>query len=300
MPRIIVAASMNMDIAAYTPHLPARGETVLGTKSAYSPGGKGLNQAVAARRLGAGVAVLGALGDDGNGDAVHAFLTQEDIDLTGVQRVAGVATGLALILVDERSDNAIVVIPGANMAWPAETSARGRIGAGDFVAATLEIADDEIVRVLSRARAAGASTILNPAPARTTRADVLALADQIILNEVELPAILGRPVDAGDLASVGTAARALAAGRQVVVVTLGAAGAVVATADRSWHVPPQPVAAVDTAAAGDCFIGAWMAALAAGADYGAAAELATRAAALSVTRQGTAVSLPYRSEVSGF
>jgi ribokinase len=300
MPRIVVAASMNMDLAAYAPHLPARGETVLGTRIAHSPGGKGLNQAVAAARLGAAVTVLGTLGRDDAGDKVQAFLTAEGIDVAAITRIADTPSGLALILVDDASHNAIVVIPGANMAWPAGTADGGAIAAGDIVAATFEIADIEIERVFTRARAVGATTILNPAPARAASPRLLALADQIILNEVELPAIIGRPVDPTDIRAVTAAAQDLAAGRQAVVATLGKAGAVLAADGGARHVPAAPVTAVDTAAAGDCFIGAWMAALATGASYATAADLATRAAALSVTRQGTAVSLPYRAEVSGF
>jgi len=298
MSRIVVAASMNMDMAAYADSLPRPGETVFGSAVAYSPGGKGLNQAVAAARLGASVAVLGFLGDDEMGAKVRAFLEAEGIDASAVGTLAGTASGLAVILVDRGSQNAIVVVPGANMAWPADATARLRAARGDLVLATFEIPDAQIASAFKRARAAGATTILNPAPARAASAELLALADQLILNEVELPMILGAPVDPADRAAVTRAARGLVAGRRALVVTLGGAGAVVATPEAAWDVPPIPVKAVDTAAAGDCFIGAWAAALARGEDFRAAANFANRAAAISVTRPGTAVSLPRLAEVS--
>lgn len=299
MVRIHVAASMNMDLAAYSDSLPRPGETVFGRAVAWSPGGKGLNQAVAAARLGGDVAMLGFLGDDEMGAKVRAFLAAEGIDISCVGTLAGVASGLAVILVDKSSQNAIVVIPGANMAWPTEATTALAARRGDLVLATFEIPDAQIVAAFRRARAAGAKTVLNPAPARAASAELMALTDQLILNEVELPMILGRPVDPADLAAVERATRELVAGRDVVIVTLGDAGAVVVTPAAAWHVPPVPVTAIDTAAAGDCFIGAWAAALARGADVRAAATYANRAAAVSVTRRGTAVSLPRVGEVSG-
>lgn len=300
MPRIVVAASMNMDLAAYGERLPRPGETVFGTHAAHSPGGKGLNQAVAAARLGAAVAMIGYLGMDENGDRVRAFLMSEGVDVALIDRLPSQQTGLAIILVDKASENAIVVIPGANMAWPAHATEQMVVARGDLVVATFEIPDAQIVKAFARARSAGARTILNPAPARPASAELLALTDQLIVNEVELPVMLGQRVDANDPDAVAAAARQLAIGREVVVVTLGARGAIVSTASECWSVAPRRVKAIDTAAAGDCFIGAWAAALARGDDYRAAAEFANKAAALSVTRQGTAVSLPRAGEVSGW
>jgi ribokinase len=299
MPRVIIAASLNMDLAVYSGSLPRPGETVHGIAVAWSPGGKGLNQAVAAARLGAEVALVGFVGADEIGARVREFLAGEGIDLAGLGALEGHATGLATILVDEASQNAIVVVPGANMAWPADAADRIRPQAGDLVVATCEIPDAQIEAAFAKARAAGATTVLNPAPAREVPPAILALADQLILNEVELPMLMGHAVDASDIGDVMAAARMLVEGRQAVVATLGPAGAVVAAGGETWHAHAVKVTAVDTTAAGDCFIGAWVAALARGEGFEAAAEFANRAAAVSVTRRGTAVSLPRLAEVVG-
>lgn len=297
MPRVIVAASINLDLTAYVPELPKPGETVLGSAVASSPGGKGLNQAVAAARLGAMTELVGYIGSDDAGMRVRAFLEGESIGLDGLCTLDAAPTGTALILVDRHSQNAIAVIPGANMAWPAALPAAFAPARGDLVVATLEIADHAIRHAFELARAVGATTVLNPAPARDVSPALLALADQLIVNEIELPMVLGRPVDASRLDEVAAAAGVLASGRQAVVATLGPAGAIIAAGGRTWHQPAPAVAATDTAAAGDCFIGAWCAALARGEDHRAAAVFANRAAALSVTRRGTATSLPRRAEI---
>jgi ribokinase len=297
MTRVVCVGSLNMDIAAYSTTLPRPGETVFGSALASSPGGKGLNQAVAARRLGAEVAFVGNLGRDASGDAVAAFLESEGIDMSGIQRLDGVQSGAAVILVDAASQNAIVVIPGANMAWPPGALDRMRFARGDIVMAQFEIPDAIIIAAFERARAVGARAILNAAPARPMPERLLALVDILVVNEVELAAACGGPIDTADIAAVTHAALAHSGPRLAVVATLGASGAVVAAGGKITRIAGLPVQAIDAAGAGDCFIGALAAALACGDTIESAAVFANRAASISVTRRGTAVAMPYTRDV---
>lgn len=294
---IICVGSMNMDIAAYGEVLPRPGETVFGSAVASSPGGKGLNQAVAARRLGAPVAFVGMLGRDDAGKAVLAFLDAEGIDTSRIAHTDDATSGTAIILVDARSENAIVVIPGANMAWRREALAEVTFAATDIVMSQFEIPDAVIIEAFERARAAGAHTILNAAPARPMPARLLALVDLLVVNETELAAVCGTPLDCADLAAVAEAARSLSGERLSVIATLGSAGAIVAAAGRLTRIDGAPVRAVDTAGAGDCFIGALAAALLRGEALAEAAAFANRAASLSVTRKGTAIAMPFARDL---
>ncbi len=297
MSRIVCVGSMNMDIAAYSTALPKPGETVFGSSLVSSPGGKGLNQAVAARRLGADVAFLGCLGGDATGDAVLAFMIAEDIDTASICRLTSIQSGAAVILVDVHSENAIVVIPGANMQWPDNAFAATKFEASDIVVSQFEIPDAIIIEAFTRARAVGARTILNAAPARAMPNELLALIDILVVNETELAATCARALNTTDIDDVTSAALALSSARLSVVATLGAQGAVIAANGRTRRVAGCTVKAVDTAGAGDCFIGALAASLARGDALDAAAAFANRAAALSVTRKGTAIAMPHWSEL---
>ena len=297
MSRIVCVGSMNMDIAAYSTALPKPGETVFGSSLVSSPGGKGLNQAAAAKRLGADVAFIGCLGADATGDTVLAFMIAEGIDTTGIHRLAETQSGAAVILVDARSENAIVVIPGANMQWPDNATAATKFEPTDIVVSQFEIPDTIIIDAFTRARAVGARTILNAAPARTMPDQLLALIDILVVNETELAATCATTLDTTDIDAVTSAALAVSSARLSVVATLGAQGAVIAANGRTTRVAGRTVKAIDTAGAGDCFIGALAASLARGQALDAAAAFANRAAALSVTRKGTAIAMPRAHEM---
>ncbi len=297
MSRIVCVGSMNMDIAAYSTTLPRPGETVFGSTLMTSPGGKGLNQAVAARRLGADVTFIGNLGRDDAGNSLAAFLDAEGIDKSGVARLEDVPSGAAIILVDARSENSIVVIPGANMAWPPGALDHLSLAAGDIVVAQFEIPDAVIVEAFDRARQAGAKTILNAAPARPMPARLLPLVDILVVNEAELATVCGKTIAATDLTAIAAAALQLSGASLAVVATLGPAGVLVAASGTVTRVEGSPVEAVDTAGAGDCFIGALAAALVRGDSLSTAAAYANRAAGISVTRRGTAISMPFANEV---
>ena len=304
MPAITVVGSINRDIVAFVPHIPAPGETVLGTGSAQHPGGKGANQAVAAARLRAdvatGVRMIGRVGQDAFGTEMTRFLASEGIDVSGVLALADAATGIALISVDPKGENAIAVISGANAAWtdglpPLDLSPR------DIVVCQLEIPLDIVGAAFAAAKAARATTILNPAPFRALPQDVLERTDVLVLNEVELGQMLGRDpvVMLTDRQFLPATREVLALGAGAVIVTLGAAGVLlVERGGRAERVPGQAVRAVDTTGAGDCFVGALAAALTGDDNLLAAAHFANRAAAISVTRTGAASSIPRRSELA--
>lgn len=296
--RCWVVGSINQDIVVFADRLPRRGETVSGVSSRMFPGGKGANQAVAMARLGARVAMVGRIGRDAFGAGMTSFLESEGVDVGGVRVVDDAGTGVALVTVDATSENTIVVVPGANASW-AEGVTEFNPRAGDFVLCQMEIPADVVDRVFRQAREGGATTVFNPSPFSGRARDLAGLADVLVVNEVEAGEILGRDLNQGD--GVSAAYGALGRlGPGIVVVTLGARGVVVFSDGKETHVTGVPVAAVDTTGAGDCFTGAFIAAMAGGDGPVDAARFAVRAAALSVTRQGAAASFPRLGEVRAF
>jgi ribokinase len=298
-----VVGSINRDIVAYAPRLPSAGETVLGTRGAVYPGGKGANQAVAMARLGHAPRLYGRIGADGFGRDMRAFLTDAGVDCAGVVAVPDAATGFALITVDERSENCITVVPGANAEWP-DGLPTMPLAAGDMVAAQLEVPVAIVLQAFQRARAAGARTVLNPAPIMSLPDALLAATDVLILNETELAGLAGHasPPLPGDLDVLALLLGEICTrGPSLVVLTLGAQGVLMhAKGATPLRLPAHAVQARDTTGAGDCFVGAFVAASLEGRDAAAAARMANAAAALSVTRDGAAASFPTRAELEAF
>jgi ribokinase len=300
-PRIAVVGSANVDYTVSLPRLPAPGETVSGGTLLVSLGGKGANQALAARRLGAEVRLIGCVGADADGDRIRQALGGAGVDVSGLVGTAGAATGTALILVDAQGRNQIGVAPGANhrltvaMAEPfAATLAWAQV-----LVCQLETPLPVVRWALARARRHEVITLLNPAPARDLPDDLLALVGYLTPNEGEAQALAGIPV--ADLESArGAAERLLARGAGRVVVTLGEQGALACDGERAVHFPAFPVRAVDTTGAGDAFTGALAVGLAAGGSLEEAIPLANAAGALCCTRPGAQAALPDRAEVEGF
>lgn len=294
---VVICGSLNMDLVARVAVLPQPGETVAGRGLQRLPGGKGLNQAVAAARMGAKVAMIGARGDDADGATLAALLTAEGIDVRGLcVRALGDAgtahTGLAQVLVADDGENAIVVHGGANATLTPD-EARAALTAGTRVAvAQLETPPDTVAAFLEAARARGARTLLNTAPALPGTQDLLALADVVVLNETELAYYAGA-ITEDPAAAVR---RLISRPQQTIIVTLGAQGAVVITADAVMRHAAPTVTVVDTTGAGDCFCGVLAASLAQGHDIAAAVPRAVAAASLAVTRVGAAPSMPYARE----
>ncbi|OYQ31351.1 ribokinase [Niveispirillum lacus] len=300
MAQVIVIGSINYDILSTMQRAPRAGETVNGETVQLMPGGKGLNQAVAAVQQGVPVRFVGKVGRDLFGDRILSFFAEKGIEASHVGRSADEATGSALILVDATAENRIVVIPAANKQI-VPTDADGlAIGPGDLLISQFEVPRATIAALFARARAAGARTLLNAAPALDDAPDSLwSDTDILVVNETELGHFAGTAL-AGDapVPEIAAAARRLLRRPdQTVIATLGVRGALAVTAAAQTLVPGRKVVAVDTTGAGDCFVGSLSARLAAGDDLPTALRYANVAASIACTRIGTGTAMPYAEEV---
>jgi ribokinase len=299
MNNVYVARSINMDVVATAARYPKMGETVSGRDIFFFPGGKGAKQAVSAAKLGASAILIGCLGEDAFGRELATFLSSQGINLTNVRYSKESHTGTAVITIVE-SDNAIVVIPGANALVNETDVAQPALTKGDVLVSQFEIPMSTVHAFFSRAGSIGATTILNPAPAIDFDRSLLRLVDILVLNESELGFMTRQHLHESDPeSSFIEAARTLQmrAG-QTVCVTLGKRGAVALNSGGVITIPGRAVQAVDTTGAGDCFIGALAAQLAAGATIRAALEYANVAASLCVRRVGAGPSMPTTAEVA--
>ncbi|RZF24336.1 ribokinase [Paraburkholderia sp. UYCP14C] len=296
--RIVVAGSANMDLVVHAERLPARGETLLGGAFATFAGGKGANQAVAAARLGASVAMLGCIGDDAFGAHLRESLSSEHIDTAHLHTVHDTSTGIAVITVAADGANTIVVSPGANAALtPGHVdAAQGAIGAAGILICQLEVPLDTVRHAISVAARLGTPVLLNPAPAQPLPDALYREVGLMVLNETEAHLLTDVPVD-GPASAREAAARLRAKGVETVIVTLGAEGVWYATSGEEDHLPAPRVDAIDTTAAGDTFVGGFAAERVRGASIRDAIDFGQRAAALSVTRQGAQASIPTQAEV---
>lgn len=298
MGRVFVTGSINMDVVATADRHPKVGETVAGRQVLYFPGGKGANQAVAASRLGARTTLIGRLGKDSFGAELKAFLCDQGIDLGYVVETADAHTGTAIITVAQ-ADNTIVVVPGANGLVGADDVEVVPLLAGDVAVSQFEIPLPAIAAFFRRARAAGATTLLNPAPAQAMPPELLALVDILVLNETELGFLAGSELSENDEAAriIEVARRLQASEDQTICVTLGKRGVLALAGGEEIAVPGRVVKALDTTGAGDCFVGALAAQLADDMPLRAALAFANAAASISVQRMGAGPSMPTAAEV---
>ncbi len=297
-PKVTVVGSFNTDLVSRTPRMPVPGETILGGPFHMGPGGKGANQAVAAARLGADTTMVVKLGKDTFGDLAEANLFKEGVRSDFVLRTDESHTGAALIMLDAAGENMIVVAAGANnLLTPADVKAASiAITGADVLLVQLEIPLETVAEAIRIGHRAGVSVLLNPAPGRELDAGLLSMCDVVTPNETETQIITGHPVH--NVSEAEEAAKQLLAeGVRAVVVTLGDKGALVVTPGRTEHVPGHKVEVVDTTGAGDAFSGALAVALAEGMELVSAVGFANAAAALQVTKIGTAPAMPYRREV---
>ncbi|MHA7274682.1 ribokinase [Arthrobacter sp. TMT4-20] len=302
---VVIVGSINQDIVARVNRIPRPGETVLASTLVRTGGGKGANQAVAARRAGgASVAFVGAVGTDPDGEMLREALLADDIDVSGLSQVDG-PSGTALISVDAAAENTIVVVPGANAVPTSLTTAqRGLVNAANVVLTQLEV-PTAIVLDAASVRNNQAWHLLNAAPSApfvTDGAALLLSVDVLIVNEHEA-------LDAAGVGDLDTAVTALASRVRALVVTLGRHGSLVVCGDERADVPAFAADPIDTTGAGDTFCGVFAATLdASGRSPGTvdiplllqAARAGAAAAALAVARSGAQDAVPTASEVAAF
>lgn len=286
---IVCFGSLNADLIFRLPEIPRSGQTLLADDLAVQAGGKGANQAVAASRDGAMVAMVGAVGGDALAEVALSGLREAGADIAGVRTVTA-ATGCASIWIDAAGRNRIVVALGANAHARADQVAEADLARATSLLLQMEVPPAETAALLRRARASHLRTILNLAPALPLDIETLRLAGLLVVNEDEAEATAARLGCAPEAASLRAALGI------DVVRTLGEAGSEAATADGAWHVPARAIDPVDTTAAGDCFVGVLAAALDRGAPLRAAMERASVAAALACGRRGSQASLPWHAE----
>jgi ribokinase len=291
---IVVFGSINLDLIFNLPAIPRPGETVLGPSTRIEPGGKGANQAFAAARDGAAVIMAGAVGDDVLADGALDLLRRAGVNLDRVRTVKA-STGCAAISVDPAGNNAIAVGSGANLAALAAQVEDSVLGPNTTVVLQMEVPAAQTAELVARSRTAGARIVLNLAPAAPLAEDALRSVDVLVVNESEgawLGAYLGCEATAAALRDrlQGVA----------VVLTRGGDGADVAGGDDTWHQPAARVAAIDTTAAGDCFVGVLAHRLDRGETLRAAVRRASIAAALCCTRYGSQGSIPNEQETDTF
>lgn len=300
-PRIVVVGSANADMIMNCGALPRRGETVAASDPRWESGGKGANQAVAAARLGADVAFVGCIGADAAGERLRQGLAVEGICLDGLRIVPERSTGVAVVVVDARGDNLIVLAAGANAALGRDDVLRAAaaITRAAIVVCQLETPPCVVDAALDAAAAKGAAVWLNPAPAQALPDGWLSRLDLVVPNQGEVETLTG--IDARTPEGAARAAGDLRRrGARTVVVTLGESGALIADADGVRLRPALRVRVVDTTGAGDAFIGALAFARATGRPIDAAVDFAQIVAAAKVTRSGAQAALPTAKEVAAF
>ncbi len=293
--RIAVLGSCMMDLVARVPRHPERGETVFGSSFATAIGGKGLNQAVAARRQGAAVTLIGRIGADPFGNEIAAFLDRERVNRTRLDVDPLLGTGVAIPLVYDDGGNSIVSVPRANLAITAAhvRRAASAIRSADLLLLQLEVALDAVVEAVRIAAEAGVPMILNTAPVVPLPPGLLETVTGVVANEIEAAAL----APGADRSPAGQAQAFVADATRFAVVTLGAEGAVLADRHGATAIAAFRVQAVDTVGAGDAFCGALGVAYAEGLPLEEAVRRANAAGALAATRHGASPSLPGRDEV---
>ncbi len=297
--KIIVVGSANTDFVVQVAEIPKPGETVLGGQFVTARGGKGANQAVGAARLGAQVTFVARLGSDRLGDEALEAYRQEGIDTGYIRRDPKAASGVALIMVNQKGENVIAVAPGANQCLTPQdvVAAEPAIRSADVLLLQLEIPLETVQAAIALAQRHDVRVILNPAPARTVPLDTLRQISVLTPNENELGMLLGHPVQDIEAAAAELYRQT---GISALVVTLGSQGALVYSADEIFRSPAFQVKPIDTTACGDAFNAALAVRLGEGASLIEAVRYANGAGALAATRAGAQPSLPISKELERF
>jgi ribokinase len=290
---VFVLGSINQDFVLRVERRPNPGETVTNAELSTHNGGKGANQAAAAAFLGASVAFLGRVGDDGFGEPLVRALEEKGIDTSLVERAPGVATGAAFITVTPDGENAITVAPGANRSLTPEdvSAASEAIGDARVLVAQMEIPVETVLRAVEAATERGTRVLVNLAPIFEVPRALLEKLDPLVVNEHEAAFLLGSEVEGVD-GALSAAPELLSLGPRSAVITVGEAGAVFADGESTGHLPAPKVEVVDTTGAGDAFVGALAVQLARDASLEEAVAYAARAGAAAVTKEGAQGALP--------
>jgi ribokinase len=295
---VVVFGSINFDLIAQVSHRPQPGETLIASGFATSPGGKGANQALAARRMGASVTMIGAVGQDDFSAGALKLLRSDGVDLSHVRTIEGVSTGLAFIHLDEAGENSITVIPGANVKGEHEalSALEQVLSVHDILVMQLEIPLPAVLAAIAIAKRKGASVLIDPAPSPASVPDDLVAVDIFIPNRGEAQQILGYSIP--DVDSACAAAEALRKrGAHIGIVKLGSDGVAWATEEGTFYEPAFKVQSVDTTGAGDTFAGSLAAFINSGYQTNEAIVLANHAAALATQQVGAQQSFPYKQNI---
>lgn len=299
MKKILVIGSLNMDTVIETPYMPQSGETLAGKSITLVPGGKGANQAYTVGKLGGDVSMIGAVADDSIGTALKANLESVGVNTSGISTLPGATTGQAFITVDDNGANSIILIAGTNGLVSREMidQHRNLIQACDIVMMQLEIDWNVVAYAKDLAVSMGKTVIIDPAPALPGLPDSFWQGvDYIKPNETELEILTGRPLSCqADLEAA--AGEMFSKGVRNVMVSLGGDGCLLMNREGMHFYPAKKVHAVDTTAAGDCFMGAFALALSRGADVAEAITYGQTASAIAVTRKGAQSSIPNPEEI---
>ena len=300
MSNIVVIGSINFDIVAKIDHLPAPGETVGGGEIFEIFGGKGANQAVAAARTGGNVTFVGCVGNDNIGERMVANFNNENIDTQNIKIVDDVKSGTALIFVDKKGENSIVVAPEANNKVTPETidNLTTIIAQADLIMMQLEIPYETVKFVCAEAKRLHKTVMLNTAPGRKLDDDTLSAVEYLVLNETEMEIITGKTLTDDNIGNLCNELRNL--GSKNIIVTLGKKGSYVYTDEIKQMVAGHKVTAIDTTAAGDTYCGTLATAILKNTDIISAVKFANAAGAISVTKMGAQPSIPRLNEIEGF
>ncbi|HET6555749.1 MAG TPA: ribokinase [Prolixibacteraceae bacterium] len=300
MGKILVVGSSNTDLITSVKNFPSAGETIVGKSFLQAMGGKGANQAVAAHKLGGQVKFITCLGKDANGQNALNYYQGEGLDVSSSMIVDDVPSGTAIILVDEKGENCIVITPGANNMLSPEYifEVENQIAAADMVVLQMEIPYETVKAVCDIAHKNHKKVMLNVAPARQLDADLIKKIDILVVNETEAETISGEKIEDSGVEAVVDSLLAMGAG--TVVLTLGKKGCLFKNQHETFHIPAFKVEALDSTAAGDTFCGALSAELSKGRVCQEALRFATAAAAICVTRMGAQPSIPTEKEVREF
>jgi ribokinase len=294
---VLVFGSLNLDLVTYADKLPAIGETIVGEKLLKFPGGKGLNQAIAARRAGSEVLMVGSIGNDADGDYLFDILKSENIDPKFITKTSE-QTGIAVIEVSKSAENRIIIIAGANSKTRFSNEVLTSSPSVTVSLAQLETPIAEVAKFIHESKAAGKITILNPAPIQKLDQQLLQDTDYLIANETEASFLIGSAVEHLSKDEAMTIARQLQKnGSKKVIITLGEQGSVYLDQEKELFTPAYKVKAVDTTAAGDAFCGAFATAISENKPVEYALKFASAAGGLAATKAGAVPSLPTQQEI---